>query len=31
MEKFDRLEEMEQRFQEIDRLLSDPEIARNPQ
>ena len=31
MEKFDRLEEMEQRFQEIEQLLSDPEIARNPQ
>ena len=31
MEKFARLEEMDQRFQEIDTLLSDPEVATNPQ
>ena len=31
MEKFARLEEMDQRFQEIDSLLSDPEVATNPQ
>ena len=31
MEKFARLEEMEQRFQEVDRLLADPEVATNPQ
>ena len=31
MEKFARLEEMEQRFQEIDNLLADPEVVTNPQ
>ena len=31
MEKFARLEEMEQRLQEVDRLLADPEVATNPQ
>ncbi len=31
VEKFARLEEMEQRFQEIDTLLSDPEVVTNPQ
>ncbi len=31
MEKFARLEEMDQRFQEIDNLLSDPEVSTNPQ
>ena len=31
MEKFARLEEMEQRFQEVDRLLADPEVVTNPQ
>lgn len=31
MEKFARLEEMEQRFREIDNLLADPEVVTNPQ
>ena len=31
MEKFARLEEMDRRFQEIDSLLSDPEVVTNPQ
>ena len=31
MEKFARLEDMDQRFQEIDSLLSDPEVVTNPQ
>ena len=31
MEKFDRLEEMDERFRELDRLMADPEIATNPQ
>ncbi len=31
MEKFARMEEMDRRFQEIDSLLSDPEVVTNPQ
>ena len=31
VEKFARLEEMDQRFQEIDSLLADPEVVTNPQ
>jgi len=31
VEKFARMEEMDRRFQEIDSLLSDPEVVTNPQ